>query len=97
MATQTSTPGATPARLDIGYTLDHGPFTGMQKFVVFLAAMAIVLDGFDGQLIGFAHSREHFEQSDREIRQQRFGVGQRLRRRTLRREILLDLECGAGP
>ena len=54
MATQTSTPGATPARLDIGYTLDHGPFTGMQKFVVFLAAMAIVLDGFDGQLIGFA-------------------------------------------
>ena len=40
--------------LDIGRTLDDGPFTGMQKMVVFMAAMAIVLDGFDGQLIGFA-------------------------------------------
>ena len=44
----------TAPTLDIGRTLDDGPFTGMQKTVVFMAAMAIVLDGFDGQLIGFA-------------------------------------------
>ena len=43
-----------PARVDIGQTLDYGPFTALQKWVVFLAALAIVLDGFDGQLIGFA-------------------------------------------
>jgi AAHS family 4-hydroxybenzoate transporter-like MFS transporter len=42
------------AQVDIGRALDDGPFTTMQKLVVFLAAMAIVADGFDGQLIGFA-------------------------------------------
>ena len=40
--------------VDIGGVLDHGPFTSMQKVVVMLAAFAIVMDGFDGQLIGFA-------------------------------------------
>lgn len=47
---------AAPARgtTDIGALLDDGPFTGMQKFVVMLAALSIVMDGFDGQLIGFA-------------------------------------------
>lgn len=40
--------------LDIGRVLDDGPFSGLQKMVIFLAAMAIVLDGFDGQMIGFA-------------------------------------------
>lgn len=40
--------------VDIGRVLDEGPFTGMQKLVVFLVALAIVFDGFDGQLIGFA-------------------------------------------
>ena len=40
--------------MDIGRVLDDGPFSGMQKMVIFLAAMAIVLDGFDGQMIGFA-------------------------------------------
>lgn len=40
--------------VDIGRTLDEGPFTTMQKVVVFMAAMAIVADGFDGQMIGFA-------------------------------------------
>lgn len=39
---------------DIGSLLDDGPFTRMQKLVVLLAALSIVLDGFDGQLIGFA-------------------------------------------
>ena len=40
--------------MDIGQALDDGPWTTMQKFVVTLAALAIVADGFDGQLIGFA-------------------------------------------
>lgn len=40
--------------IDIGRVLDEGPYTTMQKIVVFMAAMAIVTDGFDGQLIGFA-------------------------------------------
>lgn len=39
---------------DVGDLLDNGPFTSMQMFVVMLAALSIVLDGFDGQLIGFA-------------------------------------------
>ena len=39
---------------DIGRLLDHGAYTTMQKLVVFLAALSIVMDGFDGQLIGFA-------------------------------------------
>ncbi|WP_354681875.1 MFS transporter [Cupriavidus necator] len=39
---------------DIGRLLDDGAYTAMQKFVVFLAALSIVMDGFDGQLIGFA-------------------------------------------
>jgi MFS transporter, AAHS family, 4-hydroxybenzoate transporter len=40
--------------VDIGQILDDGPWTTMQKLVVTLAALAIVADGFDGQLIGFA-------------------------------------------
>ena len=40
--------------VDIGRTLDDGPWSAFQKFGVLLAALAIVLDGFDGQLIGFA-------------------------------------------
>lgn len=46
--------GATQRRFDIGQVLDDGPWAGLQKRVVCLAALAIVLDGFDGQLIGFA-------------------------------------------
>ena len=45
---------APPPILDIGRVLDDGPFASLQKLVILLAAMAIVLDGFDGQLIGFA-------------------------------------------
>jgi AAHS family 4-hydroxybenzoate transporter-like MFS transporter len=40
--------------VDIGMTLDDGPFSPLQRIVVALAAFAIVMDGFDGQLIGFA-------------------------------------------
>ncbi len=48
----TTTTASTP--VDIGRVLDDGPYTTMQKVVVFMAAMAIVADGFDGQMIGFA-------------------------------------------
>ena len=47
---------AAPARsaTDIGEVLDAGHWTTLQKAVVALAALSIVMDGFDGQLIGFA-------------------------------------------
>ncbi len=45
---------APKASVDIGKVLDEGPFSVMQKFVVAMAAFAMVMDGFDGQLIGFA-------------------------------------------
>jgi len=40
--------------VDIGGLLDEGPFGLFQKLVIALAATSVVLDGFDGQLIGFA-------------------------------------------
>ncbi|GKQ55151.1 MFS transporter [Bradyrhizobium sp. Ce-3] len=40
--------------LDIGELLDNSPWSAMQKMVVFIAALSIIMDGFDGQLIGFA-------------------------------------------
>lgn len=45
---------AAAASVDIGRSLDDGVFSAFQKLVVFMAALSIVLDGFDGQLIGFA-------------------------------------------
>ena len=39
---------------DIGKVLDEGVWSTVQKLSVCLAALAIILDGFDGQLIGFA-------------------------------------------
>ncbi|TGD94788.1 MFS transporter [Methylobacterium nonmethylotrophicum] len=39
---------------DIGEILDTGPWTAVQKTAALLAALSIVMDGFDGQLIGFA-------------------------------------------
>ena len=50
------TASASPARAatDIGEVLDTGRWTTLQKTVVVLAALSIVMDGFDGQLIGFA-------------------------------------------
>lgn len=55
-AAPASAPAAVPLRgsADVGALLDDGPFTSMQKWVVMLAALSIVMDGFDGQLIGFA-------------------------------------------
>lgn len=40
--------------VDISKTLDHGAFSPFQKMVVILAALSLVVDGFDGQLIGYA-------------------------------------------
>src|SRR5262245_35143165 len=40
--------------VDVGESIDSGPWTSFQKLGVLLAALSIVLDGFDGQLIGFA-------------------------------------------
>src|ERR1700737_3534698 len=47
-------PARTIPSVDVGHLLDEGPYTIFQKIVVLLAAMSIVMDGFDGQLIGFA-------------------------------------------
>jgi len=43
-----------PTIVDVGESIDNGPWTGFQKLGVLLAALSIVLDGFDGQLIGLA-------------------------------------------
>lgn len=48
------TASARAASIDVGYLLDEGPYTPFQITVVVLAALSIVMDGFDGQLIGFA-------------------------------------------
>jgi MFS transporter, AAHS family, 4-hydroxybenzoate transporter len=53
-AGRSSAPPSSAAALDIGRVLDDGRFTPIQKVAVLLAALSIVLDGFDGQLIGFA-------------------------------------------
>ena len=45
---------ASRSSIDVGESIDNGPWTSFQKLGVLLAALAIVLDGFDGQLIGFA-------------------------------------------
>lgn len=45
---------AVEGHVDVGQLLDSAPFSVMQKWVVLLAAISIVIDGFDGQLIGFA-------------------------------------------
>ena len=42
------------AGTDIGLLLDEGIWSTMQRVVVVMAALSIILDGFDGQLIGYA-------------------------------------------
>jgi AAHS family 4-hydroxybenzoate transporter-like MFS transporter len=44
----------TPDTIDVAACLDHGEWTGYQKRAVLLAALVIVFDGFDNQLLGFA-------------------------------------------
>ncbi|WP_321857394.1 MFS transporter [Paraburkholderia tropica] len=45
---------AAGAAVDIGAVLDDGPFTTFQKLIVLLAALAVIFDGCDTQMIGFA-------------------------------------------
>lgn len=42
------------AAVDIGHLLERGSWTGYQKFLTFLAALAVIFDGFDIQILGFA-------------------------------------------
>ncbi|MFZ9238302.1 MAG: hypothetical protein ACO23B_06520, partial [Burkholderiaceae bacterium] len=39
---------------DVSRAIDDGAFTSFQKLAYVLAALAIVMDGFDGQMIGYA-------------------------------------------
>ena len=39
---------------DIGHSLDEGRWGGYQKFVVALAALALIFDGVDIQVLGVA-------------------------------------------
>lgn len=49
-----ASPAVASAPFDIGAVLDEGPWAGWQKIVVVLVALAIILDGFDNQVLGFA-------------------------------------------
>ena len=40
--------------VDIGRLIDDGAWTGPRKMVLFLCALAVVLDGLDSQILGFA-------------------------------------------
>lgn len=45
---------STRPTIDIGALVDDGAWTGSRKLVLLLAALAIVLDGLDNQVLGFA-------------------------------------------
>ena len=49
-----ATANASGTSLDVMKAIDDGGFSSTQKLVYVLAALAIVLDGFDGQMIGYA-------------------------------------------
>ncbi|MCM0044412.1 MAG: MFS transporter [Burkholderiaceae bacterium] len=49
-----STASGTRANFDVTRAIDDGGFTTVQKLAYLYAALAIVLDGFDGQMIGYA-------------------------------------------
>ena len=46
--------GRVSTTIDVGALLDHGPWTAQQKRWTILAALAIIFDGFDIQILGFA-------------------------------------------
>jgi len=41
-------------QFDVSKAIDDGNFTYFQKMIYVLAALAIIVDGFDGQMIGYA-------------------------------------------
>ncbi len=45
---------AVHANFDVTQAIDDGSFTRLQKLTYVLAALAIIVDGFDGQMIGYA-------------------------------------------
>lgn len=45
---------ATSTSFDVTNAIDGGHFTRLQKLTYLLAALAIIVDGFDGQMIGYA-------------------------------------------
>lgn len=47
-------PGVKPAAIDAGALIDSGPWAGYQKLLTALAALAIVIDGFDIQILALA-------------------------------------------
>lgn len=47
-------PDLTTADPDLGILLDTGPWTRYQKAVVALTASAVVFDGLDIQIVGYA-------------------------------------------
>lgn len=48
-----NSPGASSV-FDIGPPMEHGAWSAYQKLVLVLVALAVVLDGFDNQVLGFA-------------------------------------------
>ena len=56
MAKELSGTASTGSRnqTDISEILDNGPFTPLQIFIVVIIALAIILDGFDSQLLAYA-------------------------------------------
>lgn len=49
-----STTSGLKANFDVTQAIDDGQFTLLQKLTYVLAALAIIVDGFDGQMIGYA-------------------------------------------
>ncbi len=49
-----ATAAAAPPHFDVSKAIDDGRFTTVQKLAYLFCALAIVVDGFDGQMIGYA-------------------------------------------
>ena len=50
----TTTPTTSNGNFDVNKAIDEGNFSAYQKYIYLLAALTITLDGFDGQMIGYA-------------------------------------------
>ncbi len=50
----TSDHTASSAHFDVSHAIDSGELSRLQKLIYVLAALAIIIDGFDGQMIGYA-------------------------------------------
>lgn len=49
-----TTPSTSNGNFDVNKAIDEGNFSAYQKYIYLLAALTITLDGFDGQMIGYA-------------------------------------------